>query len=308
MWTTFQLASVPIAAVISTGMADRGADPAEAVGYFIGMMLLPILIALAAVGFKPRRKLRTFSTVFCCVGLLGAAATMSSTLRDLSSPRRTPRELVQEALGTKPAPETGSLAEREMGRLVREFIGYMRAARSKHDTDAAAVAPFLANLYTAQSFSSVKEMQNMIGALKQTREIDQEMAQKVQRMPQDLKARVDASRLNASDKEDFMRGVQRGYASSDIIKIYGEVGDAEERWVVSSIDLYSFALQHASGIKTSGNRILIADQKLMGQFNEKLHNSRDLRKKLHEANQRLFSAQAAAMQNMGITNGDLGLK
>jgi hypothetical protein len=230
-----------------------------------------------------------------------------STLNDFSR-QKTPQEIVREAAGTKPVDDKGTPSKREIDRLSREFISGVLEARKKHDADAALVAPALATMYTVRSFDSRQHMDAVTAAVKEILRVDNEMADKIQRWPQETKARVDASSLNQSDKEDFMRGFQEVYGNSEILTLRRDLQLTEEQWAAASIDLYTFASQHATGIKTNEKEILIADSTLLSQFNAKFKNSRDLQKKLDEGNQRLTAMQAATMKKLGISNSDLGLK
>jgi hypothetical protein len=272
------------------------------------MMLLPTLIALAVVRFKPAKRMRTFSTVFCLVGLLGIGGTATQHEQDLANEEKTTKKIAQEAAGIKPVTESGTASEQKVNRILREFLADIIAARKKHDVDAAPLEPVLSTVCTAPSFSSKKQMGDVITALNSILEIDGEMMNKIQRIPQDMQARVDASDLDPSDKEELMRGVQKGYGNSEIVATYREVRSAEEQWVAATVDLYTLASRHASRIKIVDKQIVIANEDLLSHFNQKFKNSHDLRKRLEEANQRLAKQQTAAMQQTGLSKSDLGLK
>jgi len=183
----------------------------------------------------------------------------------------------------------------------------MLAARREHDAEMELLQPVLTNLYMAESFQDKKHMEGAMATVKETLRVDGEMADKIQRLPQEAKARVDASSLDQQTRDDFMRGVEKAWGSSEILSCYREVHSSEEQWGATTIDLFNFALQHAAAIKTKHRKIVIANPALLSQFNEKFNNSRNLRLKLHEANQRLAATQAAAMKKLGVTKSDLGL-
>jgi len=309
IWIPLKLLSIPVGAGLVAALAARHAPPGEAIGYWTGLMLLPMLIALAAVRFKPAKQMRTFSTIFCVIGLVGLGSTLSSVIQNLpSAPQKTPQEIAREAAGTQPITVSGTASEQKVDRVLREFIGDILAARKKHDADAAPLGPSLASIYTAQSFSSKKQMEDVVAALKKILQVDGEMIDKFQRLPQEVRARVDVSDLDPSDKEDVMRGFQQGYGESRIVDTYRDVRATEEQWVAATVDLYTFALQHASNIKTTDKKIVITEGDLLNQFNAKLKTSRDLRRQVDDANNRLTTLQATAMQKTGISKSDLGLK
>jgi len=152
-WVPIKLLVVPLAAVFVTFVAERNAPPGEAIGYWFGLQLIPLLVASIVVRFKPRRKMRTFSTLFCCVGLVGLFLTfIGSVPQRLAHHEKTPQEIVREAVGTKPIEDTGDPSDQAFSRMIRGFMNDMIAARKKHDRDAAALQPALDTLYTSKSF------------------------------------------------------------------------------------------------------------------------------------------------------------
>jgi hypothetical protein len=304
IWIPMALVAVPVAAFFVALYAERGAPPARAFGHWIGLMLLPTLIAFISVKFRPSLKMRTFTTVFSLAGLFCVLAGVSG---QMSRHAKTPQQIVKEALGKEPVDNSGTPSEREIARISREFFADMLAARKKHDAEAEALTPVLSRLYSAPSFANKQSMSDAAAAVGQIMEVDGVMMDKLQNLPQDLKARVDASSLGQRDKEDFMRGVQLGYGNSELIALYREVRTRERAWATSTIDLYSFASMHASGIKISGGTIVITDRKLLGDFNIKIKNSRALHRQLQDTNSRLLAAQAANMKKFGLTKSDLGL-
>jgi len=134
------------------------------------------------------------------------------------------------------------------------------------------------------------------------------MADIVQRLPQEAKARVDASSLSRQEKEDYLRGLQKAYGNSDVLAAWRDVRSIEEQWATATIDLYTFASQHAAGIKTNRKQILIADKSLLSQFNTRFTSSRDLQRKMNEANQLLETINSQNLQKLGINKADLGLE
>jgi hypothetical protein len=301
VWVPVKLLAVPLVAFFVTAFVERDASVAEAIGAWFGLMLIPLLVALLSVRFKPGRKMRTFSTVFCCVGLFCFVAVFQ---RRLTHPEKTPQEIIREAAGTQPVVDTGS----PLDRVGREFIAGMIAARKKHDQDAAPLRPVLATLYTADSFKSRQRMEEMISAVRKIQEVDGAMADKIQGLPAETRARLDASGASQQEKDDFMVGFQRAYGNSDVLAAWGDVHFMEEEWGPATVDLYTFASEHASSIKTDSKQILIADKSLLSQFNAKLTSSQDLKHKLHEANVRMATIQSENMEKLGITKSDPGLK
>src|SRR5260370_25863816 len=118
-------------------------------------------------------------------------------------------------------------------------------------------------------------------------EWDGKITAKTTGVRRDFQARLDRAGLSPADREGDMRGFQQGFGDSGALTQYHEVRASEEKWADATVDLYNFALQHASRIKASGGKIVIADKAVLRDFNVKLKNSGDLRDKMAAANQHL---------------------
>jgi hypothetical protein len=70
----------------------------------------------------------------------------------------------------------------------------------------------------------------------------------------------------------------------------------------------AFPAAHGQHQGKKNGQISVVGKGLADQFNAKLKNSRDLRNKMRDANQRMASAQSAGMQKLGIGKSDLGLE
>src|SRR6516165_6177933 len=95
VWIAVKLLAVPLAAALLTALEESG------FGYWIGLMVIPTLVALLVVRFKPAKKMRTFSNVFCLVGLIGIGSMTTSHMQDLASQQKTVKQIAQEAAGIK---------------------------------------------------------------------------------------------------------------------------------------------------------------------------------------------------------------
>lgn len=263
-------------------------------------MILRTLAASLFSKFRSSFARRTFSAALVIAVLVGPSSVFGA--------QETPTgDRAKELIGLKPLGSNASEAEREMVRVNHEFLNDMLAERRKHDSAFAELQPVLAKLYKAESFSNKQQMQDIITALKKVLDVDGAMIGRLEHSPEEMRKRLDNSKLGAKDKNDVMEGFQNAYGGSELMDLYREARNREELWISTSIDLYSFAMQHAENISIREGEITIAGHELVGQFNVKLKNSRALRQQLRETNERIGAVRAEKMKKLELTNSDLGL-
>ncbi|HLJ89818.1 MAG TPA: hypothetical protein VKZ53_23625 [Candidatus Angelobacter sp.] len=214
---------------------------------------------------------------------------------------------LKQVLGLKPLGNNASVAEREMARVVHEWLTDLSDARKQHDATMAELQPVLAKLYTPDSFSTKEQMQALMDTLNRMQDTDGAMFEKFEHILEDMRKRFDASHLSAKDKIDVLEGAQRAYADSELLELYREAHSQEKLWVSTSIDLYTFAMQHGENISIREGKLTISGAELVEQFNSKLHNASALRRQMRATNKRIGDIRAEKMKQLGVTNSDLGL-
>lgn len=263
-------------------------------------MILRTFAASLFSKFRSSCDRRTFSAALVIAVLLGPSALLGA--------QETPTgDRAKELLGLKPLDRNASETEREMVRVNQEFLNDMLAERRRHDSALAELQPVLAKLYTAESFSNKQQMQDIITTLNKMLDVDGTMIGRLEHAPEEMRKRLDNSKLGAKDKNDVMNGFQDAYGGSELLDLYREARNREELWISTSIDLYSFAMQHAENISIRDGKITIAGHELVGQFNVKLKNSRALRQQLRETNEGIRTVRTEKMKKLELTNTDLGL-
>jgi hypothetical protein len=180
--------------------------------------------------------------------------------------------------------------------------------RKSHDAEVARFEPTLAQLYSADSFSSPAAIHRTMDAVNGVLATDQKFSKQLQEWQEQSEYEVNRSSMSEGDKEQFITGIRRSIGDSKILDIYRHVLETESRWVDSTADLYNFALSSSSKLAIRDSNIVINDENVREQFNRKLADSQAIRKDLRSLNSRLKQQQSEGMQQVGVTPEDLGLK
>jgi hypothetical protein len=273
------------------------------VGFYIGTLLLPFLIAYAIAGAKQRRNWVKFSYWFLGLGILLPSLTLTNQ-KDLSSLSHS--DLVRELVGSKPLEDNLPEDQREMASATRALFADLTASRKSHDDQLDALEPDLEQLYTAESFSNKAAMQRSLNAVAKELSLDLQVSEMLKRFPEMARIRIDQTNLSDSEKKQFVAGVVEGFNGSEYRAAYQQAIAVESDWVDSVADLYGFTIRHASQIIVTKDRIGIASDTIRDKFNEKLTRSEGLLDKYLSAAKKADDIRAANLKSAGISDADLG--
>ncbi len=298
--------AVPIVAVLGwTGLLAyaRGGYPSEATGYWIGMLLIPFLIAYAIAGAKRRRNWMAFSWWFFGLGIILSGSMNQKSLTSLSPP-----DMLKELSGTKPLEENLPENQKEMAAVTRAVFAELRANEKSTDEQIEAIRPEMERLYTSESFSSIDAIRQTKGAIDKALSLDSETAALLERLPDSLKARLNQTSLSDSEKNQFMEGFLTSFNKTDYVSARRQVMTTETDWANSVNDLYSFSLQHFSDIAVRKGSIIIAREGTRSSFNQKLSRAQNLQEAFLAARKRVEELRDASFKKSGISLADMGLK
>lgn len=297
---------------------NASAQAGALAGSLVSWFILPAIIGwVASRTVKPPRRMKRFAIVFAAVGILGSLGVLAShrlpqrTYRSPVDHQAVNQEIIgilKEATGGQPANGASSVLGKDVDALMRDFFSHIMALRRKRDQDAGQYASTLGKLYSAESFSSPARMRQSMQAADGIQKIDQDFAGAFSKSLDELKTRVQASSLSADDKEGFVRGVNNGIGSSQMMATWKDLQKAEDRWSTATHALYGFALQQSSIIKVENGHVLIVGEALRQEFNSRLHECADLSNRMRAASRTMVLKQQAGMKDMGITRSDLGLQ
>lgn len=284
-----------------------GSVSAEQFGYCLGSLLIPFLIAFCVARRDAAERLQTFSKWF-----LGSAAAVLLITHLGAKPGAPPpeqftREILKEAVSNKPTNESGTVEEQRVRTVAAEVVRELLDARKQHDIESAQYDHEIARLYSADSFASKEQMRKTIDAVDGRDHVDGQLEELFRTLPAFAQRKVDASDLSSYDKEQFMIGVKKSYANSELIGAWDSAQRVEDEWTHSIDGLYEFAIQHANQIRIVKHNIVIKDEHLREEFNSQLSKCQGLGKQLRAATKKINEMKKSKMSALGITNEDLGL-
>lgn len=276
---------------------------AEAVGEWVGTLIVPFLLAyLIARGWR-RSNSVAFSYWFLGLGLVFTTLVQHNSLSKLSH-----KDLTKEFLGTKSLEQNLPKSELEMATMARDFFSDIRAWRKTHDEEAALIAPALATLYTNESFSTRAKMKNAREAVLKRQRLDDETSKMFAEWPQSIRLRLDKSELNSASKEIFFKAFMQRFATSEYLAARRDAMSVETMWTSSTLDLYGFAFQHISQVVVGKNGIAIRNDAVREQFNSKLTKARTLHEELIAASQKVDDVRSAQLKRYDLSPADLDLQ
>jgi hypothetical protein len=269
-------------------------------GRAVGGAVLPVLIAYLIAGRKSVRNFSSFGLWFCGVSIFCWAVTNEHPV----SLQQHIGDIMKEASGTKPVENNGS----SMDALVRDSMRDILDERKTHDRDMERYTPDLRKIYSLESFSSKEAMQRSVDAVRGIVTVDQTFSQQIERIPDQIQTRADHSGLSSSERADFMAGVRKGYGDAKLLALRRQAVGVEKDWGDQTVAFYEFAMENSTKIRVQGSHLLIANEQIRAEFNNRRKKSLALRESLQTLNKELESGQQEAMKQMGMTMADLGLE
>ncbi len=277
----------------------------EAFGYWLGTMLVPFLAAYAIAGAKKRRNGRAFS--YWALGILvvlGSASLAGNRKRltDLATP-----DMLRTMAGTKPLANDASDDDKQTVAVTKLIFADMRDINTSYEQKQAILRPDLARLYTYSSFSSRQSLEQMASVVNQKLALDRDASAKIEHIPDIVRKHLASSTLSESEKQEFLKGFESKFGTSEVILARKGMMAAETDWANSTSDLYKFSLDHRSKIVVTKSSIGITDPSVRTQFNAKLTQAKKLRDNFNAATGKVTAARDALMKSQGVTPADMGL-
>jgi hypothetical protein len=264
---------------------------------------------------KPPRRMKRLAIVFVSIGILesiGALAAHNSAQRNersrLDQQSKEFADIIKQSADTQANPIFAPAPGKDISAMTRDFSSQVMRLRKKQDQDSEQYASALRKLYSADSFSSPARMRESMQAVDGIRKVDQDFANAFGKSLGELRTSVQTSSLSARDKEEFLRGINHGLGSSELMAAWKNLQQAEDKWSKATHEFYGFALTQSSAIKVENGHVLIASEAVQKEFNSRLHECADLGSRVAAATRAMELKQQASMKNMGVTRSNLGLQ
>lgn len=283
---------------------------ARLLGYWMGSLLIPFVIAYLIGGRKNSRNSLRFSLWFVILGF--TLPTLSSIgsrgWHTPSNPKAWVAARIKEAAGTVPVSQATRPADSEMEALARDAMREMLDYRKQYDAKLVAFNDGLGKLYSAESFSNAEAIQRSADSVNGVVLLDLEMSKHIQQWPDSMKARIEKSSASEAQKKAFVDGFTRSFANSDVLSARERAMQAESEWADATLDLYAFALQNRARIQVRDDQVVISNRRVRDAFNEKLQRSQALQDAVVKVNSELEQLQNTRLKDYGLSKKELGIQ
>jgi hypothetical protein len=164
----------------------------------------------------------------------------------------------------------------------------------------------LANLYSPASYATSAKMARILAELRATEVVDTKQYAALKPLMESLKNRIRALDISENEKEEFVRGVEKGIMaeSSDRERVYAK----EKDWLDQSIDLYQFALDNKKSFTVHNNAVSSRFAGFRDSFRSKQARAISLKEDFIAAQTEFESKRKSRLEKMGLRPADVGDK
>ncbi len=307
-WWAMPAIVLPVIFAFSQAAVRSDISNAEKSGYAVGMLLIPVIVAVIVARRKQTQKWNTFAKTFFWVSLffVGVNATRqrtdTSAAKQYSSNQWIGR-LAKQAAGKLPLDNSYSPFPKQANDIFREMfkdiINVSKAQNARLNT-----IRELDELYSAKSFASVVEMTTMKEQVQHISDSDSKTWSDILQVVSDTKTRIYSSSLSQQTKDELWHGFMEGFDKS--LSTKQTLMQAEKDWCDSTQDLYDVAIANSSEIVVRKEKLFIRRDAVRDTFNQKLNTAVARHKRVVD----LFNTSQAARQkwltNAGLSPADLG--
>ena len=291
----------------STFISYRRDVAAEALGYFLGSLILPFLIAYAIAGAKRRRNGLWFALSFFALAILTSFSTLvglnKKSLADLPK-----AEMLETLAGVRPLPSDASNDDKQTVAATVAVFADLRQLNENYTRKQAELAPEFPKLYVPEAFASRTALEHCRSVVQQKLALDEHSSKKLHQLPQTIQALLQKSTLSQKDQLDFLTSFQNQFGSSDVMKSHEVMITTEEKWANATTDLYDFTLQHLSQITAKKTTLVISSTAVKTQFDTRYAIAVKLRNDFNTSARSFTETRTNYMNSQGIKPSNLGMK
>jgi len=193
---------------------DAGTELGQHIGYLLGLLGLPALIAFLVAGRQKVRHPNRFALVFCMIAgifILGNTASMLS----FETPQQRIARLIREAAGTQPVSHKGFRSQRrfddavreQYGKLLQENRDYMERVKRLDNSR-------VKEVNTAAAFASAEAAQPGLNQLHALYDADAAHEQEVQKVFSGLR-RVFDNASSQAERDAMLKGFDESMAQQN---------------------------------------------------------------------------------------------
>jgi len=276
------------------------------IGTFIGMMLIPSIIAFLVAGRKKARKPNLFALIFCLGSVVFIGGNWVPTV-NFETPEQRIGRLAREAAGLQPERHFGFAKQRRFDDAVRnQYRNLVQQNRSYVESAKNMDVSQLKALNSAESFTkpgSATEARRELHALY---DLDIAQEEKIKEILDGLRHVMESEANSASERESILAGFDKSTTVS--VAKSGQRLAAEKTWIDAVDDLYVYAEMHPGSFSLVNGHLIIPDAVIRNEFNAKMEYQGDQRKAFLNAQKEFSQFQGQSLDKLGLTPHDGGGK
>jgi hypothetical protein len=286
-----------------------GLRNSESIGYFMGGLLGPVLIAAFLVWLansvredKMSSILKQGITAYLALGiavLASAGSLQQAPGFDETSAKKQMGHLMKQAAGKEAVTPDSQWYEGPSREFFHDILTfnqeYTHAIQSIDQSS-------LAKLYTPESYATRAGMRATIAQLHALLDTDKKY-ESLDPVVKKLEVNISATSASELEKEEFLKGF-RG-STDKALAPRAETFRAEEEWMQSSIDLYEFTLGHFGDYKMHGKKLVFHGDGLPEQFQDLQSKSIAFHKTAIESKHKFDAGRKVALSQAGVTPADV---
>jgi hypothetical protein len=180
----------------------------------------------------------------------------------------------------------------EKKRLVVEAIRRTEANSKENSATAATFKPISPPLYSVDSFSSIAIMKATSQQLDEAFELDKSYAEKQRAVMSDFRRKM------ANVDPDFLKSWNLARADQESSEAATEA--IEQRWVLNTIALYDYAVQHRDEFSLARGALEFSSPILQKEFQSREDRCKELQHEMQAHREELIAYQMKAQANLGL--------
>jgi len=268
-----------------------GINWAYSTGQFIGMLLIPVLIAYFAAGRKGNW--RAFGNWFLALALVFAGSSRLGQSASRETSEQQIGRIMREALGAQKPNSLGDSDEDTLRTIFKDFFataGKVGAGYQEVHLDAT---------YKAESFASDASMRAEIEQLDKLLAVNQRAGEMFTTFPEFAEQRLAERGIDPERRTSYKEVMRRSMTTSGTSAF--DFLAKEKSWAESTKALYAMALTHQDVIHVQDGKVRIADHGVLAEFNQ-------LWKTSAEAQQAMEKAREAKDKMVQTNSAKFGMK
>ena len=275
----------------------RQGDWGAAIGYEVGVALIPSIFAF--LYYRKKDRVSSARILFVAATWIVFANLVSSRSSGSRFSAADIPVIAKEAVGTVPIADPSDQGRAALRDYFRELIAQNREYESKVATIE------WGNLGTPKSYLDPTETDRVLATLREVMLLEKQQEAGLTTITNKFKDRINTLDWSTYDKEQFIEGFDGAY--TEILRSRKQALDVECDFLGALQDLYTLVSANRRYFKMSAGKLVVTDDKVLGEFNKDVELTNDRRVKYQSALKTSKQQRDQNVTNLGLSNRDFGL-